>query len=193
MKCPECGSEVAPGERFCGNCGAPIDVETAVPEQKEPTPSGEAEAVDATIVEAPGPLDAEVDTAAEEPAEDEQHIVSSPPLLPSADEPVPPSEAQDVQLSPAEPEAPPREEERAAPPPEEEPIVPPPEEAMVPPPPPSSVPPRQSQGTPWVWIIVAIVIVILALCCCGLAGIAWLVVQGNATGMIAPTGMTLLV
>ena len=31
VTCPECGAEVAPGKRFCGECGAKIEVEAPKP------------------------------------------------------------------------------------------------------------------------------------------------------------------
>ena len=32
--CPQCGAEVVPGARFCGNCGARMDAAVAVAEAK---------------------------------------------------------------------------------------------------------------------------------------------------------------
>jgi hypothetical protein len=209
MKCPECGSEVASGERFCGNCGAPIERETAPSEEQEPTPSSEATGVDVTIVEAPGQFEAKAKMPEEGPIEEEQDIVSTPPPLPGEEGAavppqegsVPPSADEGMESPHAEEIEPPLAEEPATPPPEEGPVVAPPEETRVPPPPPpmgaappppSYVPPRQGRGTPWLWVIVAIVIIILALCCCGLIVIGWLVAQGNTTGMIAPSGLPLL-
>jgi hypothetical protein len=177
MKCPECGSEVAPGERFCGNCGAPIEWETATPEQEELTPSGEVPAS-----EAPDVLEAKVQAPAEEPAEEDHDLAPAPPPLPDAGQAAMPGDQEPV---------PPAEEETAVLPPEEE-MVPPPPPAGAAPPPVSPMPPRRGQDTRWVWIIVVIVIAILALCCCGLAVVTWLVIQGSATGMIAPGGLPLL-
>jgi hypothetical protein len=199
MRCPECGSEVDPGERFCGNCGAPIEWETATPEQQEPTPSGEATDL----------LDAKAKAPGEGiPAEDHD-LVPAPPLLPNAEkaaastdqEPVPPADEEGRVPPPAARAPPAPEEEPIVPPPEEEPIVPPHEEEMVPPllpssgampPPVSPMPSRQGQGTRWVWIVVAIVVAILAVCCCASVLAILFVTQWSSTSMIVPSSLPLL-
>ncbi len=73
MKCPECGAEVGPGEKFCGNCGAPIE-------------GGTAEAVpgDETILAGPSMMPPEPPPA-EEPA-----YVPPPPPPPEEPAYIPP-------------------------------------------------------------------------------------------------------
>lgn len=84
MKCPECGSEVGPEERFCGNCGAPIESEIAAPEGAEPTLSDET-----MVAEATGLLEEEVEVPAQEPPSEDHDIVPAP-LPPDEEEIVPP-------------------------------------------------------------------------------------------------------
>lgn len=70
VKCPECGSEVSPEERFCGNCGAPM------PQGPEVSPIDE-------------PMDTEEEEALLEPIGGE--TIMSEPVTPSPPfEPVPP-------------------------------------------------------------------------------------------------------
>jgi hypothetical protein len=57
MKCPECGSEVGPGEQFCGNCGAPV-------EATEAPPGDETVIAEAPVIP---PLEPEEPLAPEEP------------------------------------------------------------------------------------------------------------------------------
>lgn len=85
MKCPECGSEVGPEERFCGNCGAPIESEVAAPEGAEPTLSDET-----MVAEATGVLEEEVEVPAQGPPSEDHDIVPAPPPPPDEEEVVPP-------------------------------------------------------------------------------------------------------
>ncbi|MDY7040609.1 MAG: zinc-ribbon domain-containing protein [Chloroflexota bacterium] len=39
MRCPNCGFEVAAGERFCGECGTPVQTAAPTPAEQVYTPS----------------------------------------------------------------------------------------------------------------------------------------------------------
>ncbi|MBN1641838.1 MAG: zinc ribbon domain-containing protein [Anaerolineae bacterium] len=91
MKCPECGSEVAPDEKFCGNCGAPLpDGEPAPEAPDEAPPAGET-----IVAEAPftteEPIVAETPFATEEPVEPEDLPPLSAPHVEALPEPPPPA------------------------------------------------------------------------------------------------------
>jgi len=74
VKCPECGSEVAPGEQFCGNCGAPI--EAASSEEADAVSSSET-----ILAEAPVLPDLEPEPA---PVSAEPEFAPPPPPPPPA-------------------------------------------------------------------------------------------------------------
>lgn len=160
MKCPECGSEVGPEERFCGNCGAPIEREAAEPEGIEPAPTEET-----MLVETPPLLEEEVEDPTEEPPGEKAEFAPA----------LPPAGAEEIVLPPeGEPAPPPVQEEEMVPPPaSEEEIVPLPMEEPLPPAagtgeevaPPAVQTPRREDNRR-IWIIVAIVVIVLALCCC---------------------------
>ena len=169
MKCPECGNEVGPEERFCGNCGAPIEREVAASEGAEPTPS------DQTMVpEAAGLLEEEAELPAQEPPSKDHDFAPALPPPPSAEEAAAPPEEETV---------PPPEEEEVVPSPAEE--SPPPAATSEPPPPPPTPTPR-GQDSKKLWIIVAIVVVVLASCCCALVVGALLLAQIDSMSMILP-------
>ncbi len=55
-KCAECGSEVGPGEQFCGNCGAPVEATEALPvEEADVLSSGETILAEAPVIPDPEP------------------------------------------------------------------------------------------------------------------------------------------
>ena len=82
MKCPECGAEAADDEKFCGNCGAPLDAPAF--EEAQPPVEGE------TIMSDPLPNE---EPFAPPPAEEEAFAPPPPP----AEEPAfgPPAEEVD--------------------------------------------------------------------------------------------------
>jgi hypothetical protein len=64
MKCPECGSEVGPGEQFCGNCGAPVEATEALPGDDQEKFGDETVIAEAPVIP---PLEPEEPLASEEP------------------------------------------------------------------------------------------------------------------------------
>jgi hypothetical protein len=169
MKCPECSSVVAQGERFCGNCGAPIEKATARSEQDELAPSDET-----MLVQTPGLLEAEAEATDEEPSEPD--VGPTPP---------PPPTAGGLLEPPEELVAMPPSDEAAVPPP---PMSEPPAlgSASAAPPPASPRRPRLDDGNRRVWIIVAVIAVLLALCCCASVVAIWLWLLVSRTAMLAP-------
>jgi hypothetical protein len=77
MKCPECGSEVAPDEKFCGNCGAPIEGLDTSSEVASEEPAGETVAASVPITP---PLPEPEDM----PALEAPEVEAVPPPLPAA-------------------------------------------------------------------------------------------------------------
>jgi hypothetical protein len=103
MKCPECGSEVAPGEKFCGNCGATIESEDLQSgAEEEATPDADQEEAPDTEVEAPSSGETVViDRRAEPlpepdepPAAEELEFDDAPPPPPPPTAPVAQSGSQ---------------------------------------------------------------------------------------------------
>jgi hypothetical protein len=74
MKCPECGSEVGPGEQFCGNCGAPVEATEALPGDDQERFGDETVIAEAPVVP---PYESEKPLAPEEP-----NFVPPPPPPP---------------------------------------------------------------------------------------------------------------
>jgi hypothetical protein len=74
MKCPECGSEVGPGEQFCGNCGAPVEATEALPGDDQERFGDETVIAEAPVVP---PYEPEKPLAPEEP-----NFVPPPPPPP---------------------------------------------------------------------------------------------------------------
>lgn len=75
MKCPECGSEVAAGEQFCGNCGAPVEATEAAPPDREAF-GDETVISEAPVIPPPEP---------EPPLAPVQSDFSPPPAPPAAE------------------------------------------------------------------------------------------------------------
>jgi hypothetical protein len=170
MRCPECGSEVGPEERFCGNCGAPVEgdvpePESAGPEGAEPEGVESAPPEETMLVEGPALLEDEVNVSEEGAPDEDRELVPSPPPAPSMEDVVPLPE-----------------EEGTVPPPEEE-LRPP--AATYEPAPPSPAPPR-GQSSKRIWIIVAVVVAVLILCCCALVVGSLLLTQIDSTSVVLP-------
>jgi hypothetical protein len=86
MKCPECGSELGPDEKFCGSCGAPVESEA--PSDEAPSfPSGD-ETVISDALELP-PLEPDEPPVPEEPE------FAPPPPPPPPPPPVAPAQGSD--------------------------------------------------------------------------------------------------
>jgi hypothetical protein len=82
MKCSECGSEIVPGEKFCGNCGAPVEGAMPAGEDEQESP-----ARDETVI---------AETPAVPPIEPDE------PSLPELDEDLPPPPPPPPPLEPAQ-------------------------------------------------------------------------------------------
>jgi uncharacterized membrane protein YvbJ len=69
MKCPECGTEVAPDEKFCGNCGAPLEGSAPEAPSTDETAVTESTPGDETVVDqAPAIASAEPEDLPDLPA-----------------------------------------------------------------------------------------------------------------------------
>jgi hypothetical protein len=168
MNCPECGAQVAAGERFCGNCGTPLQAsapdpgrpDVDLPDQGPPTDDVElASGQDAAAAdEAPVSWN----------AIGEETIYSEPTQLSEEPMPLPVEETfvPDPAGSPGEPAAP------------------------SPPPP----PPVVTKGSSNKKLIIAIVVlVVLLLCCCIALVVGGLYLsnseEGNFVSMLVPNLM----
>jgi hypothetical protein len=140
MNCPECGAPVAAGERFCGNCGTPLQAsppDSGRPDQGPPT--GDVEwtpGQEAAADEAPVSWD----------STGEETIYSEPTQLSVGPTPVGPMPLPVAETSVPDPAGSPQ-----------EPAVP------SPPPPPPVVTKSSSNKK---LIIAIVVLVVLLLCCC---------------------------
>jgi hypothetical protein len=104
MNCPECGTPVGADEKFCGNCGTPLQDSTA---DAESDPAGQDQLSDVQL-----PTDQDATAAEEEPTLDstEQETIYSEPTqlaegpmpLPAQDTYVPdPAGTADETIAPA--------------------------------------------------------------------------------------------
>ena len=86
MKCPECGTETAPGEQFCGNCGAPIPAaEESLPDpDREPEPFGDETVYSQPAVIPPLEPEPEPDPEFEPSMAPEEPELAPPPPPPPA-------------------------------------------------------------------------------------------------------------
>ena len=74
MNCPKCGAEIKEGDRFCMECGAPIEDAAEAP---------------ATVEEAPvaAPVETSIETPSEEPEEAPQEQLAQPVTEPEPEQP----------------------------------------------------------------------------------------------------------
>ena len=79
MKCPECGSEIVAGEKFCGNCGAPVEGGESAPETVAEMPSTS----ETIVTAAPVVADLEPEDAPPLAAEAYEPPPAPPPAAPA--------------------------------------------------------------------------------------------------------------
>lgn len=175
MKCPDCGSEVGPEERFCGNCGAPIERDTAGPEGAKSALPDET-----MLVQAAPLLEEEVEEPEDEPASEEGGF---PPPPADAEGIVPPPEEQDIIPSPVE---------EMIPAPMEGPLPAAVSTTEVSRPSPAQAPRGESNRTIWIIVAVAVVVLLLVLCCCAIVAGLWLFSVSGSTAAILPQMAPLL-
>jgi hypothetical protein len=99
MKCPECGSDIGPDEKFCGNCGAIVQPSEPSPGEEQTIPSG-----DEVIIEPPSEMDEPSEPIAFE--SDASPVLDETAYMPSI-EPVEPSRTEDLELPSSPPPPPP--------------------------------------------------------------------------------------
>ena len=178
MNCPECGAPVAAGERFCGNCGTPL--QAATPDSGRPGQGPPTDDVEWT----PGQDAAAADEAPVSPdSAGEETIYSEPAQLSEGPTPVGPTPVGPMPL-PTHSDAP--VVETFVPDPAGS-----PEEPAAPSPPPP--PPVVAKGSSNRKLIIAIVVLVVLLLCCCIALVVGLYLsnleEGNFVSMLVPNLM----
>ena len=100
MNCPNCGSELKEGAKFCVECGAPV------PETMPEAPVALEEPVEALPEQVEEPVPAEEPTPVEEPVQAEEPVKVEEPVRVEEPAPKTPAAAPVVPVAPEAPAAP---------------------------------------------------------------------------------------